>query len=53
MFFSTNLERPDAFIDERIMFKVSPSPGLNLTHLQTTGPRLFFSLKALEKVCIK
>ena len=28
MFFNNNLERPD----------VSPNPGLNLTHLRTTGP---------------
>ena len=27
------------FLDEGIMFKVSPNPGLNLTRLQTTGPR--------------
>ena len=27
------------FLDEGIIFKVSPNPGLNLTHLQTTGPR--------------
>ena len=40
MFFNNNLERPDAFIDERIMFKVSPSSGLNLTHLRTNGPWL-------------
>ena len=39
MFFNSSLERLDAFIDERIMFKVSPNPGLNLTHLRTTGPR--------------
>ena len=26
------------FLDEGIMFKVSPSPGLNLTHLRTIGP---------------
>ena len=38
MFFNNNLERPHAFIDERIMFKVSPNPRLNLTHLRTTGP---------------
>ena len=38
MFFNNNSEKPDAYLDERIMFKVSPSPGLNLTHLRTTWP---------------
>ena len=40
MFFNNNLEKPDAFLDEGIMFKVSPNPGLNLTHLRTTEPRV-------------
>ena len=39
MFFNNNLENPDAFLDEGIMFKVSSNPGLNLTHLRATGPR--------------
>ena len=39
MFFNNGLERPDAFLDEGIMFKVLPNPGLNLTHLRTAGPR--------------
>ena len=39
MFFNNNLERPDVFLDEGIMFKVSPNPGLSLTHLRTSGPR--------------
>ena len=38
MFFNNNLERPDVFLDEGIMFKVSPNSGLNLTHLRTTRP---------------
>ena len=38
MFFNNNYERPDVFLDEGIMFRVSPNPGLNLTHLRTTGP---------------
>ena len=39
MFFNNNLENPDAFLDEGIMFKVSPNPGLNLADLRATGPR--------------
>ena len=38
MFFNNDLERQDVFLDEGIMFKVSPNPGQNLTHLRTTGP---------------
>ena len=40
MLFNNNLERLDVLLDEG-MFKVLPNPGLNLTHLRTTGPREF------------
>ena len=49
MFFNNNLEKPDAFLDEGIIFKVLPNPGLNLTHLRTTGPRAVHSFVCLGK----
>ena len=39
MFFNnTNLERPDVLLDEGIMFKVSPNPGLNFLKLAFEQP---------------
>ena len=47
MFFNNNLERPDVFLDEETIFKVSPNHGLNFTHLRTTGPRPLVENKSL------
>ena len=40
MLFDNNFERPGVFLDEGIMFKISPNPVLNLTQLRTTGARI-------------
>ena len=45
MFFNNNLERPDVFLDEEIMFKVPPNSELNFAYLRTTGPRKVQRLK--------
>ena len=43
MFFNNNLEKPDVFLDEGIMFKVSPNPGLNLTRAPSNNRAQRFS----------
>ena len=52
MFFNNNLERPDAFPDEGIMFKVLPNPGLNLTRLQTTRPWTIIIIEVMLVFCL-
>ena len=47
-FNNNNLQRPDVFLGEGIMFKVSANPGLNLTHLRTIGPWPFIGIIVLS-----